>query len=280
MPRLGVNVDHVATLRQARGGSEPDPVQAACTSELAGADSIVVHLREDRRHIQERDVRLIREAIRRLNLEMSIAPEIVEIAKEIGPQVATLVPERRQELTTEGGLDVVSGEARIRDVIEALQEKGIAVSLFIDPERRQIEASKRTKADSIELHTGRFASARSDEERERTLAELKEATTVASDLGMHISAGHGLDYRNVQRVAQIRCIEELNIGHSIISRAISVGLERAVREMTRMDIDPLMLTKPDFILWDLFNTKARNEITPSCVFSGHTSINVFQDALA
>lgn len=231
--KLGVNVDHIATLRQARGGVEPDPVIAASLCELAGCDSIVVHLREDRRHINERDLRLLRNTVKtRLNLEMSQVKEIVDIALDVSPDQVTLVPERREELTTEGGLDVVSNEDNVKRLVSLFQRKRITVSLFIDPEPLQIEASKNTGAKFIELHTGKYAQSNNNEEEVHLqLESLINATKFALKLGLRVNAGHGLNYNNVTRISKIEGIEELNIGHSIISRAVLVGLERAVKEM-------------------------------------------------
>ncbi len=235
MPKLGVNIDHVATLRQARRTTEPDPIAAAIICELAGCDSIVVHLREDRRHINERDLRILKEIVKtHLNLEMSIAKEIVDIAIDVRPEQATLVPERRQEITTEGGLDVISGEKSIKEVIKKLQSAGIRVSLFIDPVNSQIEAAKRVGTKFIELHTGKYAEAKTEESSQRELQNLIDTTQFALSLGLRVNAGHGLNYHNVKKVAQISSVEELNIGHSIISRAVLVGLERAVREMLEL----------------------------------------------
>ncbi len=232
MPRLGVNIDHVATLRQARGGIEPDPIKAAEVCEAAGCDGIVVHLREDRRHINETDLRALKITVKtKLNLEMSIAPEIVAIACQVKPDQATLVPEKRQELTTEGGLDVVGREVDIGKVIKALQKEGIVVSLFVDPDPDQVAASREVGAQLIELHTGCYANASSEEGRRRELAKLVEAKDLAMGRGLRAAAGHGLNYQNVKPVAQIPGIEELNIGHSIISRAVFSGLGEAVREM-------------------------------------------------
>lgn len=232
MPKLGVNIDHVATLRQARGGLEPDPVLAARICEAAGCDSIVAHLREDRRHIRDRDILILRKTVRtRLNMEMSIAGEIVKIALDVGPDQATLVPERRQELTTEGGLDCVKYGSRIARAIERLEGNGITVSLFIDPDRRQIKAARRIGAGSIELHTGEYSNAGNGRGKKVQLKKLIEAAEYASGIGLRVNAGHGLDYNNVRDVAGIGGIEELNIGHSIISRAVFVGLDKAVREM-------------------------------------------------
>ncbi len=237
MPKLGVNIDHVATLRQARRAIEPDPVWAASICELAGCDSIVVHLREDRRHIQDRDVEILRKTVRtRLNLEMSINKEIVGIARRIRPDQATLVPEKRQELTTEGGLDVKGNLGQVKKAVGGLTIKGIAVSLFIDPDKLQIEASKKAGVNIIELHTGNYAEAKSGAEIKHELNKLREAVNFGKKLGLVVNAGHGLTYQNVATVAKIPGIEELNIGHSIISRAVLVGLDRAVREMKELII--------------------------------------------
>ncbi len=231
MARLGVNIDHVATLREARKAKEPDPIAAAALAELAGADGIVVHLREDRRHIQDRDLRLLRETVRtKLDLEIAATEEMARIALEIKPDMVTLVPERRQELTTEGGLNVVSCREELQKIIELLREGDILVSLFIDPDPTQIKGAHKVSADLIEIHTGKYANSRG-KERQAELHEIMEAAKLASKLGMGVNAGHGLDYTNVTAVSQIPEIEELNIGHSIISRAVLVGLERAVREM-------------------------------------------------
>lgn len=230
--RLGVNVDHIATIRQARGGNEPDPVIAAAIAELAGADGIVCHLREDRRHIQDRDLVLLRKIVKtHLNLEMAAAEEMVEIAIKVKPDMCTLVPEGRQELTTEGGLDVAADSGYLGDVISRLQSNRIAVSLFVDPLIEQLKASAKVKADFIELHTGNFADAEDEETAEIELERLASMAMAGNKLGMRVSAGHGLKYHNVQRVAALDFIEELNIGHSIIARAALVGMERAVRDM-------------------------------------------------
>jgi pyridoxine 5-phosphate synthase len=230
--RLGVNIDHAATLRQARGEASPDPIIAAEICQAAGCDSIVCHLRQDRRHINDTDLKNLRKTVKKkLNLEMSCAEEIVKIALETLPEQATLVPERRQELTTEGGLDVVSHKERVEEVVGRLNSSGIAVSLFIDPEQPQIEAAKQSGAESIELHTGSYANARTESERELELKGLAESTEFARNLGLQVFAGHGLNYENVKRIARVKDIEELNIGHSIISRALFVGLENAVKEM-------------------------------------------------
>lgn len=232
MPRLNVNIDHVATVRQARGGKEPDPVLAAYLAELGGAQGIVVHLREDRRHIQDRDVRILRETVRtKLNLEMAATGEMVAIACDIKPDMATLVPEKRQELTTEGGLDVAGNIKNVSRAVKDLSKSGIFVSLFIDPDEEQIKASKRTGAGMVELHTGTYADAKSDAVREAELKKLTKAVKKADGLGLRVSAGHGLNYVNAGPVALIEGIEEFNIGHSIVSRAVMVGFENAVREM-------------------------------------------------
>ena len=232
MLTLGVNIDHVATIRQARRTVEPDPVAAAVLAELGGADGITVHLREDRRHIQDRDVRLLRQTVRtHLNLEMAPTTEMTAIALDIKPDYVTLVPERREEVTTEGGLEVLAGGDRLLKVVEKLQHSEIPVSLFIDPDRAQIEAASKTGAKFIELHTGKYAEAPNQLTRERELAALTQGCQQAIAAGLRVNAGHGLTYLNVYPVACIPGMEELNIGHSIISRAVLVGLERAVREM-------------------------------------------------
>lgn len=232
MIKLGVNIDHVATVRQARRTVEPDPVAAAVLCELAGAHGITVHLREDRRHIQDRDVEILRRMVRtRLNLEMAVVPEIITIAEELAPHHACLVPEKREEVTTEGGLDVAGNRDRVTDAVERLQKAGIIVSLFIDPEEEQIRAAAGTGADYIELHTGAYAEAHGTGERRQKFEELCGAGRRATDLGLGVNAGHGLTYQNVRPVLAIPALEELNIGHSIVSRAVLVGMERAVREM-------------------------------------------------
>ncbi len=232
MLSLGVNIDHVATVRQARRTVEPDPIAAAVLAELGGADGITIHLREDRRHIQDRDVQVLRQTVRtHLNLEMASTPEMVEMALAIQPDYVTLVPERREEVTTEGGLDIVGQQDRMTQVVARLQSARIPVSLFIDPDPDQIRASAHAQAQWIELHTGRYAEAKHEEQREYELTQLQEATEKARSLGLRVNAGHGLTYWNVRGVASIPGMEELNIGHSIVSRAILVGLERAVREM-------------------------------------------------
>ena len=231
MIRLGVNVDHVATVRQARMIEVPDPVEAALLAERAGADGITVHLREDRRHIQERDVRLLRERARsKVNLEMAVTSEMVAFAESVKPDDACFVPEKREELTTEGGLDVVSHKARIKEAVERLEGRGIHVSLFIDPEPAQIETAKEVGAHAIEIHTGSYCNA-SGRERDEELGAIVAAVTLARKLGLEVHGGHGLNYDNVLPIAAIEEIVELNIGHSIIARAVIVGIAQAVREM-------------------------------------------------
>lgn len=232
MPTLGVNIDHVATIRQARRTVEPDPIAAAVLAELAGAEGITVHLREDRRHMQDRDVRLLRETVRtHLNLEMAATDEMVKIALEIKPDYVTLVPERREEVTTEGGLDIAGPIDRMTKVVDKLQSAGIPVSLFIDADETQIQAAAKSKAKFIELHTGQYAEAKNEDDRAAQLHLLKLGCEIATSLNLRINAGHGLTYWNVYPVGQLPGMEELNIGHTIISRAVLVGLERAVREM-------------------------------------------------
>ncbi|HIF01759.1 MAG TPA: pyridoxine 5'-phosphate synthase [Planctomycetes bacterium] len=232
MPLLGVNIDHVATVRQARRTNEPDPVHAAVLAELGGADGITVHLREDRRHIQDRDVRILRQMIRvKLNLEMAVEQEIVDIALDILPEQATLVPEKREEVTTEGGLDIVGNRDRVQRTIDQLQDHDISVSLFIDPDVAQVEASAEAGVEAIELHTGAFADARTAAEANAEFDRIVAAGQSAIQGGLILNMGHGLTYRNVHRIADIEGVHELNIGHSIISHAVMVGLERAVREM-------------------------------------------------
>lgn len=234
MIELGVNIDHIATVRQARKTTEPDPVWAAAAAELGGADGITVHLREDRRHIQERDVRILRETCRvKLNLEMACDPDVTRIACEVVPDQATLVPEKRQEVTTEGGLDVLADVDRVRRCVDALREKGVVVSLFLDPEARQIEAAKELGVEAVELHTGAYANA-VGAAAEAELARLTEAGKLIDSLGMRLHAGHGLTYRNVRPIAAIPKMVELNIGHSIIARALMVGMRDAVAEMKRI----------------------------------------------
>lgn len=233
--RLGVNVDHVATLREARKGKMPDPVAAAVIAEMAGANGIVCHLREDRRHIKDKDLYLLREMVKtHLNLEMAATQAMRTMAIEVLPDMVTLVPERREELTTEGGLDVVANQEFIEETINMLHASNIVVSLFIDPAIDQIKAATRTGADYVELHTGRFANADDESAYIDELEKIRSSALAASKLGMRVSAGHGLNYQNVRDVAKIPQIEELNIGHSIMAKAIMVGLERAVREMAEL----------------------------------------------
>ncbi len=235
MPELGVNIDHIATLRQARRGTMPDPVHAACLCEKAGANSIVAHLREDRRHIQDKDIESLRKKIKtRLNLEMSLAPAIVSIACKIKPYQVTLVPEHREELTTEGGLDVAANFSLIAAASCKLKKAGILVSLFIDPDQKQIDASKKIGVGIIELHTGRYADAKNNKEKEKFFNEIKRAVHYAKANGLTVKAGHGLDYSNARRIAELYGIEELNIGYSIICKALEMGLFRAVSEMREL----------------------------------------------
>lgn len=232
MPKLSVNVDHIATIRQARGIDEPDPVAAAVLAELAGAHGITVHLREDRRHIQDRDVDVLRKTIKtQLNLEMAATEEMVSIALKTQPDIVTLVPEGRHELTTEGGLDVNLLKTGLKQKIGLLQQAGIRVSLFIEPDMEQIKACHRVGADLVEIHTGTYCEMRTEKERLEQLRRIEVAGSTARKLGMRVSAGHGLNYRNVAAVAALPGFEEFNIGHSIVARAALVGMERAVREM-------------------------------------------------
>ncbi len=230
--RLGVNVDHVATLRQARKSRYPDPVTAAAIAELAGAEQITIHLREDRRHIQVRDLKVLRDTVQTLlNLEMAASQEMVKIAYEYKPDVCTLVPERREELTTEGGLDVNSQRDAIGRVVKNLKDGDMIVSLFIDPDLDQVKAAHKISADRVELHTGRYCEARTGKDREREFQRIVDSAKAATRLGMGCAAGHGLNYDNVRPIARIAEIDELNIGHSIVSRAVLVGFDGAVREM-------------------------------------------------
>jgi pyridoxine 5-phosphate synthase len=232
VPRLSVNIDHIATIRQARRGAEPDPVAAAVLAELAGADGIIVHLREDRRHIQDRDLRLVRQTVRtKLNLEMAATGEMHGIALEVRPDIVTLVPEKREELTTEGGLEVFARVEVLKGYIGSLQNAGIPVSLFIDPDEQQIAAAKKTGALWVEIHTGAYANASTERERTAEFGKIVESAKLAASLGLRVGAGHGLNYVNVKAIARIREIEELNIGHSIIARAALAGMDRAVRDM-------------------------------------------------
>lgn len=230
--KLGINIDHVATIRQARGTRYPSPVQAALLAEAAGADAITLHLREDRRHIQDRDVEILRELLTtRMNLEMAVTDEMIEIATHIKPQDVCLVPERREELTTEGGLNVAANFEKIRRACNIFKDNGIRVSLFIDTEPEQLEAAARAGAPVIEIHTGHYANATTDSQRAQELERIQRAAKIASSLGLQVNAGHGLDYHNVYRIAAIPGIEELNIGHAVVAHALFVGWERAVREM-------------------------------------------------
>ncbi|WP_455377088.1 pyridoxine 5'-phosphate synthase [Petrachloros mirabilis] len=232
MPRLGVNIDHVATLRQARGGNDPDPLAAAVLVELSGADGIVVHLREDRRHIQDRDLQLLREMVRtKLDLEMAADETMAKIALTVKPDLVTLVPEKRQELTTEGGLDVVAHRDRIMQIVTMLHNGGIPVSLFIEADLAQIKAAHKIAVDFVELHTGRYANAKRSKEADAEFEAIAQGAKLAYKLGMGVNAGHGLNYQNIGRLTHIAEIVEYNIGHSIISRAVMVGLDQAVREM-------------------------------------------------
>lgn len=235
MVKLGVNVDHVATVRQARGVDDPDPVTAAALAELAGADSITVHLREDRRHIQDRDVDLLRQTVKtRLNLEMAATEEMIGIALKVLPYSVTLVPEKRQELTTEGGLDVLQVRTPLKEQVATLRQGGMLVSLFIDPDLEQVKASHRVGAQAIELHTGPYCEAADEAERKLELDKLETAIRAGKKLGMQVNAGHGLNYFNVRELIALGGIYELNIGHSIVARAVLVGMERAVREMVAL----------------------------------------------
>ena len=235
MAKLGVNVDHIATIRQARGINEPDPVTAAAIAELAGADGITVHLREDRRHIQDRDVAILRKTVKtRLNLEMALTDEMVTIALNTLPDSVTLVPEGRHELTTEGGLDVSLLQSTLKERIALFKQAGIVVSLFIEPDIDQIKASHRVGADFIEIHTGTYCEARSEADQLQQLQRIEIGISAAHKLGLRVNAGHGLDYRNVGPVVALGGIEEFNIGHSIVARAALVGMERAVREMLQL----------------------------------------------
>lgn len=232
MAKLGLNVDHVATVRQARGGIEPDPVTAAALGEMAGAEGITIHLREDRRHIQDRDLEILRRTVKtKLNLEMAATQEMVRIALRTKPEQVTLVPEKRQELTTEGGLDVILNLKSITDAVKRLRDNGIVVSLFIDPDQEQIKAASKSGADYIEIHTGAFAAAPDWSTQKRELEEIDAAIKLATKIGMGVNAGHGINYVNIKPLAALGGIEEYNIGHSIMARAILVGLDRAVRDM-------------------------------------------------
>ncbi len=235
--KLGVNIDHVATLRQARLAKEPNLVRAAVLAELAGAEGITIHLREDRRHIQDADVRLMRQVITtRLNLEMATSAEIIDLALEVVPDMITLVPEKREELTTEGGLNILDEKIRenTKNAIEKLKSKEIEISLFVDPKIEVMKVAKDIGADFIEIHTGKYSDAINEIERKEELRSIEEATRAAKALGLKVNAGHGLDYRNVGAVARIKDIVELNIGHAIVARSIFVGFQEAVREMKEL----------------------------------------------
>ena len=235
---LGVNIDHIATVRQARQTTEPDPVWAAAAAELGGADGITVHLREDRRHIQDRDVRILRETVRaKLNLEMACNADVLRVATEIVPDQATLVPEKRQEVTTEGGLDLLTDPDHVKRCIEALQDKGVFVSLFLDPDPKQLEMAKKLGASAVELHTGTWSNAVGAQAQDAELAKLTAAGKLVTQLGLRLHAGHGLTYHNVRPVAAIADMFELNIGHSIIARALLTGLQTAVRQMKELIAD-------------------------------------------
>ncbi len=238
MIALHVNIDHVATIRQARRGIEPEPVTAAGIVELAGADGITIHLREDRRHIVDRDVRILRETIQtRMNLEMAATAEMFRIARETVPDIVTLVPEKREEITTEGGLDVASASELLNEGMQALKEDGIRVSLFIDPDPVQIEASAEAGADDVELHTGSYANAANEQAIMQEYQRLERASELAHRVGLRVNAGHGLNYINTRKICSLPHLRELNIGHSIVSRAVFVGLDRAVREMKSIILD-------------------------------------------
>ena len=235
---LGVNIDHVATLRQARGTRYPEPIQAAIESEQAGADSVTLHLREDRRHIQERDVRMLKDILQtRMNLEMAVTEEMLDIACELRPADCCLVPERREELTTEGGLDVAGQQARISDACRRLAEAGVRVSLFIDADPRQVEASREAGAPCIEIHTGHYADAAGAIAVAGEFEKIRDAVRLGDNLGLQVNAGHGLHYHNVQDIAALPQLRELNIGHAIIARALFTGLGEAVREMKRLMVE-------------------------------------------
>jgi len=232
LARLAVNVDHVATVRQARGINEPDPVLAAAIAELAGAEGIICHLREDRRHINDRDLSLLRQTVKtKLNLEMAAVEEMVRIARDLRPELVTLVPEKREELTTEGGLNVNSNPDFYRKVVEQLKERGIRVSLFVDPDPVQIEIAEKVGGDVVEIHTGHYSEARTESEAEERFLRIAQSVEIADELDLGISAGHGLNYVNVKRFEALPQVEEYSIGHSIVARAVYVGFEQAVREM-------------------------------------------------
>lgn len=235
---LGVNIDHVATLRQSRGTRYPEPVQAALEAEHAGADAVTLHLREDRRHIQERDVRMIRDVVlTRMNLEMAVTEEMIAVAEDIRPHDCCLVPERREELTTEGGLDVKGQVSRIQDACARLREADVRVSLFIDADQDQVEAAHKTGAPAIEIHTGHYADAADEGTRSREFRRIVDAVKHGNELGLQVNAGHGLNYQNVKDIARIRSVRELNIGHAIIARALFSGMGEAVREMRALMLE-------------------------------------------
>jgi pyridoxine 5-phosphate synthase len=235
MPELGVNIDHVATLRQARRTYEPDPVWAAAAAELGGADGITIHLREDRRHIQDRDLELLRQTVNiKLNLELACASDVVAIACRVKPDQATLVPERREEVTTEGGLDIRSQQKTVKDVVRQLRDAGIYVSLFLDPDPLQLELARSVGADAVELHTGRYCLAKPGKERDKEFDSLVSCGIAIVEWGLGLHAGHGLNYQNVRPIATMASMHELNIGHAIIARAVFVGLTQAVREMKEL----------------------------------------------
>lgn len=235
MAGLAVNVDHIATLRQARGTNYPDPVAAAAIAELAGADGIVAHLREDRRHMQDRDIRLLRQTVKtKLILEMGATPEMTGIALDVLPDIVTLVPEKREELTTEGGLDLITHKDKVAETVDNLQSAGIKVSIFIDPDVEQIKLAHKINADMIEIHTGTFCDERSEKKREKEFAEIVNAAKVAAKLKMGVNAGHGICYNSIKAFAGLKEIDEFSIGHSIISKAALVGMEKAVRDMTEL----------------------------------------------
>jgi pyridoxine 5-phosphate synthase len=235
MARLGVNIDHVATVRQARRASEPDPVHAAVLAELGGAAGITVHLRQDRRHVQDRDLEVLRQTVRtKLNLEMAATQEMLRVALTVKPDQATLVPERREELTTEGGLDVVLNSVQLRPIVKTLAEGGIEVSIFLDPDLEQVKEAHKLDAQAVEINTASWADARDAKQRETALRRIVDAARLGKRLGLLVHAGHGLTYQNVAPIAALSEVSELNIGHSIVSRAVLVGMERAVREMAEL----------------------------------------------
>jgi len=235
---LGVNIDHVASVRQSRGTRYPDPVQAAFVAEQAGADAITIHLREDRRHIQDQDVRILKNTIQtRMNLEMAVTDEMIRIAEDIKPQDCCLVPERREELTTEGGLDVYAQAGKIKDACEQLADAGVRVSLFVDADEKQIQAAAEASAPVIEIHTGHFADAESIQEQEQEFNRILKAVALGAECGLQVNAGHGLHYHNVKQIAAIDDIKELNIGHAIVARALFTGLDEAVREMKNLMLE-------------------------------------------